>query len=100
MAASTGSHASGVREPARPIVGSPSPLGKAREALQGSGTGAPLISVCVVTGRRSALLDACLLSLLVQDCPPPFEVLVGVDNDPEAVWTVRRRFPDAYLCMT
>lgn len=64
-------------------------------ALNESRTAPPLISVCVVTRGRPALLDACLVSLQAQDSPPPFEVLVCADSDLDAVSTVLRRFPEA-----
>ncbi|MGI8558381.1 MAG: glycosyltransferase [Solirubrobacteraceae bacterium] len=58
---------------------------------------APAISVCVV-GSRRAELAKCLDSLRAQECPPSFELLVSLDDDPALVTTVRRSFPDARLC--
>lgn len=55
----------------------------------------PSISICIVTGRRTRALDACLASLQVQREPPSFEVLVGADRDPGVAEVVRRRFPEA-----
>ena len=60
--------------------------------------GIPLVSVCIVTGRRAALLDACLVSLLGQRDAPEFEVLVCSDGDPGVAGTVHRRFPNARVC--
>lgn len=60
-------------------------------------TSAPRLSVCIVSGRRTDLLDACLASLQVQEDPPPFELLVAADADPEVHQVVLRRFPDAIL---
>jgi succinoglycan biosynthesis protein ExoA len=57
-----------------------------------------VLSVCIVTGRRIPMLDACLRSLLEQDRPPPFELLVCSDGDAEVEAAVRRRFPDARVC--
>lgn len=57
-----------------------------------------VLSVCIVTGRRIPLLDACLKSLVEQEDPPPFEVLVCSDGDPEVEAAVRRRFPHARVC--
>ena len=42
---------------------------------------APLVTICIVTGRRIPLLDACLASLQAQVDPPPFELLVCSDGD-------------------
>lgn len=56
---------------------------------------APAISVCMVTGRRTPLLDACLASLRAQVDPPPFELLVCSDGDPEVADAVHRQFPGA-----
>lgn len=60
--------------------------------------GTPLVSVCIVTGRRAALLDACLVSLLAQRDAPEFEVLVCSDGDAGVAGTVHRRFPNARVC--
>jgi glycosyltransferase involved in cell wall biosynthesis len=59
----------------------------------------PLISVCMVTGRRSRLLDACLTSLQAQVDPPAFELLVVADADHDVVDTVHARFPDAEVAL-
>ena len=42
---------------------------------------APFVTICIVTGRRIPLLDACLASLQAQVDPPPFELLVCSDGD-------------------
>lgn len=55
----------------------------------------PLISVCILSGRRPALLERCLASLQSQLDPPPFEVLVGADGDGAVRAFVLDRFPDA-----
>ena len=55
---------------------------------------APLVTICIVTGRRIPLLDACLASLQEQVDPPPFELLVCSDGDAEVAQAVRARFPD------
>jgi GT2 family glycosyltransferase len=59
---------------------------------------APTLSVCIVTGRRIPMLDACLVSLLDQRDPPAFEVLVCSDGDPDVAAAVHRRFPEAQVC--
>lgn len=58
----------------------------------------PRISVCIVTARRTPLLDACLASLVAQRQPPPFEVLVCSDGDADVAVAVHRRFPAARVC--
>ncbi|MDP8975943.1 MAG: glycosyltransferase [Actinomycetota bacterium] len=58
-------------------------------------TSVPLISVCVLSGRRIALLEACLDSLQKQQDPPPFELLVGADRDGSVRSTALGRFPEA-----
>lgn len=58
----------------------------------------PLISVCIVTGRRLAMLDAVLACLAAQEGAPPFEVLVGSDGDPDVRATVLARFAGARVC--
>jgi glycosyltransferase involved in cell wall biosynthesis len=57
----------------------------------------PRLSVCIVTGRRTDLLDACLASLQAQKSPPPFELLVAADRDATVAATVQARFPDAAI---
>ncbi len=58
----------------------------------------PLISICIVTGRRDAVLDACLASLQAQVGAPPWELLVCAEGDPRVLAAVRSRFPDARVC--
>jgi glycosyltransferase involved in cell wall biosynthesis len=58
---------------------------------------APLVTICIVTGRRIPLLDACLASLQQQVDAPPFELLVCSDGDPDVAQAVRSRFPDARI---
>jgi glycosyltransferase involved in cell wall biosynthesis len=58
----------------------------------------PSISICIVTGRRDAVLDACLASLQAQEDAPPWELLVCADGDPAVVDAVARRFPEADVC--
>jgi glycosyltransferase involved in cell wall biosynthesis len=55
----------------------------------------PSISICIVTGRRDAVLDACLASLQAQEGAPPWELLVCAEGDPGVVAAVARRFPAA-----
>jgi glycosyltransferase involved in cell wall biosynthesis len=57
------------------------------------------ISVCIVTGRRAPLLDACLASLQAQVDAPAFEVLVISDGDPAVAAAVRTRFPQARVAL-
>lgn len=57
------------------------------------------VSVCIVTGRRSDLLDACLASLEKQLDAPSFEVLVISDGDESVAAVVRRHFPDARVAL-
>ena len=63
--------------------------------MNAPGAPPPRISVCIVTGNRTALLDACLASLERQEGAPPFEVLVAADRDSDVAEVVRRRFPHA-----
>jgi succinoglycan biosynthesis protein ExoA len=63
------------------------------------GEGAPLISVCIVTGRRAPMLDACLESLQAQEDPPSFEILVVSDADSEVPAIVASRFADAPVAL-
>jgi len=58
----------------------------------------PLVSICIVTGRRIPLLDACLACLQEQEGAPDFEVLVCSDGDDEVRAAVHARFPDARVC--
>ncbi len=58
---------------------------------------APAISVCVVGSRRGPLAR-CLTSLLAQEDPPTFELLVSLDDDAALATTVRHSFPDARIC--
>ncbi len=62
------------------------------------GDGAPAISVCIVTGRRLALLDAVLADLRSQEGAPPFELLVCSDGDVDVRALVHARFPAAQVC--
>ena len=58
----------------------------------------PSISICIVTGRRDAVLDACLVSLQQQEDAPSWELLVCAEGDPAVIQAVARRFPDANVC--
>lgn len=58
----------------------------------------PRISICIVTGRRDAVLDACLVSLQEQVDAPSWELLVCAEGDPAVPDAVLRRFPDARVC--
>ena len=64
------------------------------------GEGAPAISVCIVTGRRLALLDAVLAEPRRPGRgAPPFELLVCSDGDAEvARRSCTARFPAAQVC--
>jgi len=55
----------------------------------------PLVSVCIVSGRRGALLRACLVSLQAQEDAPPFELLVCADADSGVSSMVKEHFPEA-----
>jgi GT2 family glycosyltransferase len=66
--------------------------------LRENGGHAPVISVCIVTGRRLSLLDLCLADLQQQRAAPAFELLVCSDGDPEVAQVVHARFPDARVC--
>ncbi len=57
----------------------------------------PQISICIVTGRRDATLDACLLSLLAQRDAPAHELLVCAEGDPGVAEVVHHRFPGAQV---
>ena len=53
--------------------------------------GRPDISVCIVTGRRLAMLDAVLADLAAQEGAPPYELLVCSDGDAGVRATVLRQ---------
>jgi glycosyltransferase involved in cell wall biosynthesis len=55
----------------------------------------PFFSICIVTGRRTDLLEACLASLADQQDAPPFELLVAADRDATVAAQVFARFPEA-----
>jgi glycosyltransferase involved in cell wall biosynthesis len=57
-----------------------------------------VISICIVTGRRDAVLDACLTSLQAQEGAPPWELLVCAEGDPKVPDAVHARFPEARVC--
>ena len=57
----------------------------------------PQVSICIVTGRRDATLDACLVSLLGQTDAPPHELLVCAEGDDGVAEVVHRRFPGAQV---
>lgn len=57
----------------------------------------PQISICIVTGRRDATLDACLVSLLAQRDAPAHELLVCAEGDAGVAEVVHRRFPGAQV---
>lgn len=59
----------------------------------------PRISICIVTGRRLGLLDACLASIQAQIDPPPHEILVCSDGDREVAEAVTARLPEARVCL-
>ena len=59
----------------------------------------PRISICIVTGRRLGLLDACLASIEAQVDAPPHEVLVCSDGDREVADAVNARLPEARVCL-
>jgi hypothetical protein len=65
---------------------------------EGSGGDQPFLTICIVTGRRIPLLDACLASLQAQIDPPRFELLVCSDGDEDVAAAVHRRFPRARVC--
>ncbi|MGD9798420.1 MAG: glycosyltransferase [Acidimicrobiia bacterium] len=56
------------------------------------------VSVCIATGRRTTLLEACLASLAAQEGAPPFEVLVCADGDESVATCVHRWFPGSWVC--
>ncbi len=58
----------------------------------------PKISICIVTGRRDAVLDACLRSLQDQVGAPSWELLVCAEGDPRVPDAVQRRLPEARVC--
>jgi succinoglycan biosynthesis protein ExoA len=58
----------------------------------------PKISICIVTGRRDAVLDACLRSLEQQEGAPPWELLVCAEGDPRVPDAVHDRLPEARVC--
>lgn len=60
--------------------------------------GHPMISICIVTGRRDAVLDACLASVVAQEGAPAWELLVCAEGDPNVPELVRARVPDARVC--
>jgi succinoglycan biosynthesis protein ExoA len=56
---------------------------------------APLISICILAGHGSDMLEGCLESLSAQVDPPTFEVVVGGSGGAETEALVRRHFSDA-----
>lgn len=58
----------------------------------------PRISICIVTGRRDAVLGACLQSLQEQQDAPSWELLVCAEGDRRVIDVVQARFPDATVC--
>jgi cellulose synthase/poly-beta-1,6-N-acetylglucosamine synthase-like glycosyltransferase len=60
---------------------------------------APLISVCITTRGRAALLESCLAALAAQVGAPPFELLVCCQADASGAPIVRSYFPDATVGM-
>lgn len=57
----------------------------------------PLVSVCIVSGRRGLLLRACLESLQAQENAPAFELLVCADADSGVGSMVKEYFPEAEI---
>jgi succinoglycan biosynthesis protein ExoA len=57
----------------------------------------PLVSVCIVAGRRGPVLDACLESLQAQVDAPPWELLVCANADSKVAQAVHGYFPDALI---
>lgn len=57
----------------------------------------PAVSVCIITGGRLPLLDACLASLQTQAGAPPFELLICSNGGPDVTAAVRARFPEAVV---
>jgi ABC-type polysaccharide/polyol phosphate export permease/GT2 family glycosyltransferase len=55
----------------------------------------PFVSICIISARRSALLARCLESLRRQEDAPPFELLVGADDDLSVEEVVSASFPAA-----
>lgn len=53
----------------------------------------PAFSICIASARRQMLLARCLESLRLQEDPPPFELLVGADEDPSVTDVVSANFP-------
>jgi cellulose synthase/poly-beta-1,6-N-acetylglucosamine synthase-like glycosyltransferase len=60
----------------------------------------PTISVCIVTGRRSTMLEACLESVAAQHDPPSYEVLVVSTGDDGVADQVHGIVPDAVVART
>ena len=63
----------------------------------GRAASTPFVSICIVSAHRAALLGRCLDSLRRQEQSPPFELLVGADQDPSVEEVVSARFPDAVV---
>ena len=62
-----------------------------------SDPGQPLVTVLIAAGRQPEVLARCLDSLLAQDAPPPFELVVGAADDGLIKQTVAEKFPDTVV---
>jgi GT2 family glycosyltransferase len=58
----------------------------------------PVVSVCIANYNGIALIDACLRSVLAQDCKFPVEIIVHDDaSKDDSVAHIRVRYPDVIL---
>lgn len=58
---------------------------------------APVLSAIVIAGDDEKTIEASVRSVVEQECPEPFEVIVVVSGSPGTASVVRDRFPDLHL---
>src|SRR3954462_7997396 len=58
----------------------------------------PAVSVCIANYNGIALIDACLQSVLAQDCKFPVEIIIHDDaSKDDSVAHIRTHYPDVIL---
>src|SRR5438445_5263954 len=67
--------------------------GSVAAASEPGDLGRPFVSICIASGRREHLLRRCLKSVLDQNNPPSFELLLCADDDPAVKSLVDSMFP-------
>lgn len=62
---------------------------------------APVCSVCIANYNGIAVIDACICSVLAQDCAFPVEIIIHDDaSTDESVALIRNRFPQVQLIVS